>query len=83
MATAVAIHEGCKPGGRPAASVAKKRGDGGRPDGHDPEARPGSAPLLANTFGYITPWPWCFIVQTPFSNRHAMPKRHLRLIQES
>ena len=33
--------------GRPAASVAEKRGDGGPPDGHDPEARPGSAPFPA------------------------------------
>jgi hypothetical protein len=29
--------------------MAEKRGDGGPPDGHDPAARPSSAPLLANS----------------------------------
>src|SRR4026207_641983 len=41
--------EGCGPKCRPAASMAEKRGDGGPPDGHDPPARPSSAPLLANS----------------------------------
>src|SRR4029079_789268 len=49
LATGLPSEEGCGPKCRPAASMAEKRGDGGPPDGHDPPARPNSAPLLANS----------------------------------
>jgi hypothetical protein len=40
IAIGLCIHEGCEPKGRPAASEAKKRGNGEPPDGHDPEVSP-------------------------------------------
>src|SRR6476646_10258221 len=49
IAHGVHSEEGCGLKCRPAASMAEKRGDGGPPDGHDPEARPSSAPSLANS----------------------------------
>ena len=39
--------------GRLAALMAEMRGDGGPPDGHDPEAHPGSAPLLAKVIWMV------------------------------
>jgi len=46
-------------------SMAERRGAGGPPDGHDPEALPHAAPLLAKFLSISV------IVRFRFSNRHA------------
>jgi len=48
MINGAALEKGCTPEGRRAASMAEMRGDGGPPDGHDPEALR-AAPLLAKS----------------------------------
>jgi len=52
--------------------MAEKRGDGGPPDGHDPEARPDSAPLLANFISVVDIVIVADYVSSRFSNRHAI-----------
>ncbi len=84
IATGVCIQKkAAGPKCRPAASMAEKRGDGGPPDGHDPEARPSSAPFLANSSEWSSSWSWCIAVQNRFSNRHATSDAASLFTQES
>ena len=59
-----------RPVSRLAALMAEMRGDGGPPDGHDPEAYPGSAPRLANFIWMVIMV--MLVVLIRCSNRHAM-----------
>jgi hypothetical protein len=55
-----------------AASMAEMRGDGGPPDGHDPEALPRSTPLLANLIRTVVIASCLIVVQVQLSNRRAI-----------
>lgn len=62
--------KGCTPDGRRAASMAERRGDGGPPDGHDPEALRATPRLAKVHVGAVVLI--LIVVPIRFSNRHAM-----------